>query len=292
MRFRGLGRVYDERLHFMSLQDAQWLSESLDADDVSSAWLVWSSAAEAALADASRFCGGPIPSRGFVLWRGRALFRVVRLGGHKVRKVRDNASDVVDGAGVFLYRDSSIAPLLDMRRRLKAVMDVLNAKTRFGISFARSVELTTQWDKILAVRPCYPVTGQWETSLEEFDHEVEGWLPLLPEVHLPRLTGQMLADVVQRKGATAGCLDGWEWRELKVLPVSWFDELARILSKVEDLGVWPGGLLDAEIAMIPQTDEDSTSLGQRPLSVLPIVYRVWASARMSQLGCLVQVLGP
>ena len=73
--------------------------------------------------------------------------------------------------------------------------------------------------------------GQRETSLEEFDLEVEGWLPLLPEVHLPRLTGRMLADVVQRKCATAGSLDGWGWRELKVLPVSWFDELARFLTK-------------------------------------------------------------
>ena len=54
---------------------------------------------------------------------------------------------------------------------------------------------------------------------------VEEWLPLLPEVHLPRLTGQMLADVVQRKSVTAGSLDGWGWRELKVLPVSWYDEL-------------------------------------------------------------------
>ena len=35
-----------------------------------------------------------------------------------------------------------------------------------------------------------------------------GWLPLLPEAHLPRLTGQMLSDVVQRKGVTAGSLDG------------------------------------------------------------------------------------
>ena len=106
---------------------------------------------------------------------------------------------------------------------------------------------------------------------------MEGWLPLLPEVHLPRLTGQML-DVVQRKGATAGSLDVWGWRELKVLPVSWYDELARILTEVEDVGVWPDGLLDADIAMIPKTDGDATPLGQRPL-----VYRVSASARMSQL---------
>ena len=100
---------------------------------------------------------------------------------------------------------------------------------------------------------------------------------------MPRLTGQMLADVVQRKGATAGSLDGWRWRELKVLPVSWYDELARILTKVEDVGVWSDGLLDAYIAMIPKTDGDATPLGQRPLSVLRVVYRIWASARMGQL---------
>ena len=39
----------------------------------------------------------------------------------------------------------------------------------------------------------------------------------------------MLADVVLRKSATAGSLDGWGWRELKVLPVAWYDQLARIL---------------------------------------------------------------
>ena len=57
-------------------------------------------------------------------------------------------------------------------------------------------------------------------------------------VHLPRLTGQMLADVVRSEGAFAGSLDGWGWRELKVLPVSWYDELASILTMVEDFGVW------------------------------------------------------
>ena len=85
----------------------------------SGAWLVWSCAAGTALADAYRFCGDPIPSRGLVLGRGGALFRVVGLGGHKVRKARGNVSDVNDDAGVFLCRDSSsFAPLLDMRRRL------------------------------------------------------------------------------------------------------------------------------------------------------------------------------
>ena len=44
------------------------------------------------------------------------------------------------------------------------------------------------------------------------------------------------------KGVSAGSLDGWGWRELKVLLVSWYDGLARILTKVEDFGVWPDGL--------------------------------------------------
>ena len=49
------------------------------------------------------------------------------------------------------------------------------------------------------------------------------------------------------------------------------------------MGGWPDGLLDAFFAMIPKADGDATSLGQRPLSVLPVVYRVWASARMVKL---------
>ena len=108
-------------------------------------------------------------------------------------------------------------------------------------------------------------------------------MPLLPVVSLPELTGEMLADVVHRKGPTAGRLDGWGWREMKVVPVAWFDELARVLSKVEEIGVWPDGLLDAYIALIPTADGDATPLGQRPLSVLLVVHQIWASARMVQL---------
>ena len=380
--------VYDERLQFMSRHDAMQLDESLDAGDVSRS--VWSGAVESALADAYQFSGGPLPGRGLVLGRESASFRVVTFGGHKVRKARGNAADAVDAADVFLYRDSSIAPLHDMRRRFKAVMDVLDAMTRYGISLSRSVELTAQWDRILAIGPLYPVTlddlsvvrgvgvgefhrivsdvhrclsnfihaivvhrrdeairvwrnwiradpmvhpfwwllpdlvppapflqceprltpggsgvlsdparideefrnawlpyfcrcGQRETGLEEFAREVDGWLPLLSEVHLTRLTGQMLAYVVQRKSATAGSLDVWGWRELKVLPVAWYDELARILAKVEDFGVWPDGLLDAYTAMIPKTDGDATHLGERPLCVLLVIHRVWTSARMGHL---------
>ena len=117
--------VYDDRLRFMSRADCDGLASALLNDDVSSAWAVWSSAAESALADACCFSGGPVPSRGLVLGRGTARFRVVRLGGPKVRKVRSSAVDPADGRDVHLYRDSSLAPLLDLRHHLKVVFDIL-----------------------------------------------------------------------------------------------------------------------------------------------------------------------
>ena len=132
--------------------------------------------------------------------------------------------------------------------------------------------------------PYFCRTARGAADLEEFSFEVDGgWLPVLDEFHLPPLTGDMLLETVWRKKVTAGSLDGWGWRELKALPLPWFDSLACILTLVEEGGVWPEGLLDAYIAMIPKTDGDATPLGQRPLCVLPVVYRLWASVRMLHL---------
>ena len=120
-------------------------------------------------------------------------------------------------------------------------------------------------------------------DLDSFRAVAEELTPLLEEVRLPRLSGAMLHEVVQKKSPTAGSLDGWGWRELKALPVAWFDRLASLFTLVEEEGVWPDGLLDGYIAMIPKSDGDSTPLGQRPLCVLPVVYRLWASVRLLHL---------
>ena len=111
---------------------------------------------------------------------------------------------------------------------------------------------------------CRSVRGA--ADLDDFSLEVEGgWLPVLDQFHLPPLTGDLLLEVVRHKKVTAGSLDGWGWRELKALPLPWFDSLACILRLVEEGFVWPDGLLDAYIAMIPKSDGDATPLGQRPL---------------------------
>ena len=58
-------------------------------------------------------------------------------------------------------------------------------------------------------------------------------MPHLDEFSLPALTGDMLFEVVSRKSATAG--------------------------------VWPDGLLDAYIAMIPKVDGDATPAWSKTL---------------------------
>ena len=104
--------------------------------------------------------------------------------------------------------------------------------------------------------------------------------------------GRDLFDVVHKKKPTAGSLDGWGWREFKGLPLAWFDCLAVILSGVELDGTWAEGLLDAYIALIPKVDGDATPLQQRPLCVLLVVYRLWASVRLGHLTGWCQSLMP
>ena len=52
-----------------------------------------------------------------------------------------------------MYRDSSIAPLVDLRRRLKVVMDVFGEIVRDGFTLGRSLELSVQLDCILLALP-------------------------------------------------------------------------------------------------------------------------------------------
>ena len=91
MKVQRVWEVYDDRLQFMPRQDALLLA--LRVDDASRA-PVWSGAAQTALADASQFASWEsCQDWGLVLGRGGALFRVVRLGGRKVRKPRSYVAD-------------------------------------------------------------------------------------------------------------------------------------------------------------------------------------------------------
>ena len=131
--------------------------------------------------------------------------------------------------------------------------------------------------------PYFCRSGHPEVSTEQFLDFIGHFWPQENYLDLPRITGRDLQEVARAKKATAGGLDGWAWNEVKALLLPWFSGLAILLEPVESTGTWPQGLRDAYIAMIPKADGDSTPLGQRPLSVLPVVYRLWASLRLGHL---------
>ena len=143
---------------------------------------------------------------------------------------------------------------------------VLDAMIRDWISLARSVELTAQWDEIIRVVPVNPIT------LEDFESARCGGLG-----EFRRVTGDLhcrLSDFIHRVVVhrSDDAIRGWRnWvRE---------DPLVHFFKKWLETGIWP----EAYVALIPKTDGDATPLGQRPLSVLPVVIRSRASARMVQL---------
>ena len=97
-------------------------------------------------------------------------------------------------------------------------MDVLNAMIRNGISLAWSVELTAQWDRILAIGPLYRVTiGDldvvWGAGLGEFHRTVS-------DVH-HRLSDFIHAIVVHRRDEAIRGWRSWLREDPLVHPYKW-----------------------------------------------------------------------
>ena len=119
----------------------------------------------------------------------------------------------------WIREDPLVHPYRWLRPDLVPPAPFLQCKPRCTPGGSDPNQIDAEFRKAWLHYFCRP--GQKETSFDEFGFEVDGWLPLHPQVHLPRLTGQLLADVVHRKGVSADGLDGWGWREFKVLPPSW-----------------------------------------------------------------------
>ena len=62
----------------------------------------------------------------------------------------------------------------------------------------------------------------------------------------------------------------------KSLPDEHLTKVAELLTLIEDAGEWPDELIKAYVAMIPKTSGGSRPQDQRPITVLDVVYRVWA----------------
>ena len=123
---------------------------------------------------------------------------------------------------------------------------------------------------------------------EHLEPDVEAFL--LRFGHLIPNEKQSLAPLTQedilsavRKFATdgAGGLDGWSPLDLKRLSPKILGLLINLFDVVETQGRWPDELCWAGITLIPK-GEGGNPLDLRPITVTPLVYRIWAAARTKQ----------
>ena len=103
-------------------------------------------------------------------------------------------------------------------------------------------------------------------------------------MRVAELTGAMLKALATALPEwKAGGLDGWTLKELKLLPSWWWDRLAELLGRVEDEECWPAAHLQSYLSFISKGAGEEP-LAQRPLSILTLVFRLWAAVRLGQVN--------
>ena len=65
------------------------------------------------------------------------------------------------------------------------------------------------------------------------------------------------------------------------------DWVAALLALVEDTGAWPQELCRGETILLPKGGA-SDPLDRRPITLLPILYRIWAALRAAQFRAWLQ----
>ena len=94
-----------------------------------------------------------------------------------------------------------------------------------------------------------------------------------------RLDGPRLRKGLSRMKPSALGLDGWSLADLRSFPDRLLGWLADLLREVERLGKWPIRLAEGYTALIPKEGPPGP-LNTRPLTVLSMVYRLWAGVRL------------
>ena len=82
-------------------------------------------------------------------------------------------------------------------------------------------------------------------------------------------------------------IDHWSVEQLQRLPEEAWDSMAAILNRIEEVGEWPKALAGAKIVFLSK-GEGNAVMGQRPIGILPMVYRLWARVRLHEAeeeGC-------
>ena len=94
-----------------------------------------------------------------------------------------------------------------------------------------------------------------------------------------RLDGPRLRNGLSRMKPSVLRLDGWSLVDLRSLPNRVLGWVADLVLEVERLGKWPSRLAEGHTTLVPKEGPPGP-LNTRPLTVLSMVYRLWAGVRL------------
>ena len=110
--------------------------------------------------------------------------------------------------------------------------------------------------------------------LRPFGHHVRR-VPMIAS----QLDGPRLRKGVSRMKPSALGLDGWSLADLRSLPERLLGWLGDLLRELERLGKWPARLTERYTALVPKEGPPGPLI-TRPLTVLSMVYQLWAAVRL------------
>ena len=101
-------------------------------------------------------------------------------------------------------------------------------------------------------------------------------------------TGRVRQTLRQMREGAAPGLTGVPIAVWRALPSPWPEALAQLLNLVEAERRWPSAWLDAYVAMIPKSAGGTRPQDQRPITVLEMLYRLWAKGIVLSWGPTLQ----
>ena len=120
--------------------------------------------------------------------------------------------------------------------------------------------------------------GDWAT-ITNLEKAVLDTVTERPRHKLRRLEVRDLRRYLDKTGGASGAC-GWTHEELKELPESCLEQLCEVYDLMEIAGVAMEIACNGDVSMIPKPGAKGDISDLRPITVLAILYRMWASARL------------
>ena len=146
-----------------------------------------------------------------------------------------------------------------------------------------AAEWTRRWDRHLHLS-----TEHWQ----EINSFIDLALPKGDMPYRPITLDVWKATIAKKRTRAAPGLDGITRADLQTLPDSLHVEIIRLLHKAEASGEWPEQAMHGAIHALAKKPEAATVTEYRPVTVLPLIYRCWATIRAKEMLAFIATIAP